>query len=77
MAVLEVLVYPDQRLKQKSQPVEEFNESLLSFIFDLEETLRAGPPSVGIAAPQVGRFERIVLVDVSCKPKLKITAAWL
>lgn len=71
MAVLEVLVYPDQRLKQKSHPVEKFNESLLNFISDLEETMGAGPPSVGIAAPQVGRFERIILVDVSCKPKLK------
>jgi peptide deformylase len=71
MAVLEVLVYPDHRLKQKSQPVQEFNESLLQFVSDLEETMDAGPPSVGIAAPQVGRFERIVLVDISCKPKLK------
>ncbi len=71
MAVLEVLVYPDARLKQKSRPVEEFSEPLLHFIADLEETMAAGPPSVGIAAPQVGRFERILLVDVSCKPKIK------
>ncbi len=33
--------------------------------------MRAGPRGVGIAAPQVGRFERIVIVDVSCKPKIK------
>ncbi len=71
MAVLEVLVYPDQRLTEISRPVEKFNESLLRFIADLEATMSAGPPSVGIAAPQVGRFERIVLIDVSCKPKIK------
>jgi peptide deformylase len=71
MAVLEVLVYPDQRLKQISRPVEKFDEALLRFVADLEETMGVGPPSVGIAAPQVGRFERIVLVDVSCKPKIK------
>ncbi|GJL78042.1 MAG: peptide deformylase [Nitrospinaceae bacterium] len=71
MAVLDVLVYPDKRLKQISRPVEKFDESLLQFVSDLEETMAAGPPSVGIAAPQVGRFERIVLVDVSCKPKIK------
>ncbi len=71
MAVLEILVYPDQRLKQKSKPVEVFNDSLLQFIADLEETMRAGPGGVGIAAPQVGRFERIIVVDVSCKPKIK------
>lgn len=71
MAVSEILVYPDPRLKQKSKPVEEFNESLLQFLADLEETMRAGTGGVGIAAPQVGRFERIIIVDVSCKPKIK------
>ncbi|NIQ01385.1 MAG: peptide deformylase [Nitrospinaceae bacterium] len=65
-----VLVYPDPRLKQVSRPVESFDDSLREFLGDLEETLRAGPAAVGIAAPQVGRFERIVLVDVSCKPKI-------
>ena len=33
--------------------------------------MRAGPGGVGIAAPQVGRFERIIVVDVSSKPKIK------
>ena len=63
--------YPDPRLKQISKPVAQFDDSLRSFILDLEETLRAGPGGVGIAAPQVGRFERIVIVDVSSKPKIK------
>jgi peptide deformylase len=71
MAVLEILVYPDQRLKQKSKPVEVFDESLSQFVVDLEESMRTGPGGVGIAAPQVGRFERIILVDVSSKPKIK------
>ncbi len=71
MSVLKILVYPDQRLKQESKPVAVFNESLVQFIADLEETMRAGPGGVGIAAPQVGRFERIIIVDVSCKPKIK------
>ena len=71
MAVLDILVYPDPRLKQVSKPVAQFDDSLRSFILDLEETLRAGPGGVGIAAPQVGRFERIVIVDVSGKPKIR------
>jgi len=71
MAVLDILVYPDPRLKQISKPVTEFDDSLRNFILDLEETLRAGPGGVGIAAPQVGHFERIVIVDVSSKPKIK------
>ena len=65
MAVLEILTYPDARLKQESAPVERFDDALRAFVADLEETRRAGPGAVGIAAPQVGRFERIVIVDVS------------
>jgi len=70
MAVLEILTYPDPRLKQESVPVTHFTDELRAFIQDLEETMRAGPGGVGIAAPQVGRFERIVIVDVSAKPKV-------
>ena len=69
MALLDILVYPDEKLKQVSQPVEEFSEDLKKFIENLEETFRSFPGCVGIAAPQVGRFERIVLVDISHKPK--------
>ena len=70
MAILDVLVYPDTRLKRVSSSVKNFDDDLSKFIFDLEETMRAGPPSVGIAAPQVGRFERIVIIDVSSKPDI-------
>jgi peptide deformylase len=65
MAVLEILSYPDERLKQESTPVNGIDDALRAFIADLEETMDAGPGGVGIAAPQVGRFERIVIVDCS------------
>jgi peptide deformylase len=65
MAVLEILKIPDERLKQVSDPVEHFDDALRAFIADLEETRRDGPAAVGIAAPQVGHFQRIVIVDVS------------
>ncbi|MBU0499171.1 MAG: peptide deformylase [Gammaproteobacteria bacterium] len=65
MAVLEILTIPDERLKQSSAPVEVFDDALRAFIADLEETRLAGPGAVGIAAPQVGRFQRICIVDVS------------
>ena len=67
MAVLDILAVPDERLRQESEPVTEFDDGLLAFIDDLEETRLAGPSAVGIAAPQVGRFQRIVIVDVSGK----------
>lgn len=71
MGILDVLTYPDSRLKQTSEPVECFDQELRDFVSDLEQTMRAGPGGVGIAAPQVGRLMRIAIVDVSSKPKLK------
>lgn len=70
MAVLEVLQYPDPRLKQVSAPVIAFDAALRAFLADLESTMRAGRGSVGIAAPQVNHFLRIVIVDVSSKPDI-------
>jgi len=67
MPVLDILQYPDPRLKQESSPVEVFDEALGLFLLNLEETMRAGPGGVGIAAPQVGHFQRIAIVDVSAR----------
>ena len=69
MAVLEILAIPDERLKQESQPVTVFDDELRAFIADLEETRQAGPAAVGIAAPQVDRHQRIVIVDCSTTRK--------
>lgn len=65
MAILEILKLPDERLKQVSAPVEAFDDELCAFIDDLEETRLNGPGAVGIAAPQVGRPWRIVIIDCS------------
>lgn len=69
MAILDILKLPDPRLKQVSSPVERFDAELKGFIADLEETRLAGPAAVGIAAPQVGRLQRILILDVSARPK--------
>lgn len=65
MAILDILKAPDERLKQESAPVERFDGELRAFIADLEQTRLDGPAAVGIAAPQVGRLQRLVIVDVS------------
>ncbi|AOU98972.1 peptide deformylase [Acidihalobacter yilgarnensis] len=65
MAVLEVLHWPDERLRQVSEEVVLFDAALRAFIGDLEATRQAGPSAVGIAAPQVGYHRRIVIVDCS------------
>ena len=71
MAVLDILTYPDERLRQVSAPVEQFDAALQAHIDDLESARRAGPGAVGIAAPQVGWFERVVIVDVSGRKKTR------
>jgi len=71
MAVLEILVYPDERLKQVATPVENFDRELRDFVADLEDTMRSGPACVGLAATQVGNPLRIAIVDVSIKPRIR------
>lgn len=71
MALLEILHYPDARLKEISVPVTCFDAELHSFLDDFLETLHAAPGCVGLAAPQVARFQRIAIVDVSGKPKIR------
>jgi peptide deformylase len=71
VAVLEILTYPDERLRQLSAPVEKFDTAFQRRIDDLEETRLAGPGAVGIAAPQVGWFERVIIVDVSGRKKTR------
>ena len=71
MAKKDILLYPDSRLKEISTDVEHFDEDLLSFIQDLEDTMGEGPGAVGIAAPQIGKAIRVVIVDVSSRKKIK------
>jgi len=71
MTVLDIITYPDVRLKQVADEVKIFDAKLVGFIQDLDETMAAGPGGVGIAATQVGVMQRIVIVDVSNYPRLK------
>ncbi len=71
MTVLDIITYPDARLKQVADEVKIFDAELAAFTQDLEETMAAGPGGVGIAATQVGVMQRIVIVDVSNYPRLK------
>lgn len=71
MPVLKILTYPDERLRQVSSPVQQFDAAFQRRVDDLEETRLAGPGAVGIAAPQVSWFERVVIVDVSGRRKTR------
>ncbi|HEY3490552.1 MAG TPA: peptide deformylase [Candidatus Deferrimicrobiaceae bacterium] len=65
MAILPILIFPDPVLKEVARKVERFTPELSLRVDDLVETMRAMPGGVGIAAPQVGWTERVVIVDVS------------
>lgn len=63
MPLLDILVYPDSALKLKSVPVENIGPETDSLLDDMAETMRAAD-GVGLAAPQVGRNIRVLVVDV-------------
>jgi peptide deformylase len=57
--------YPHQTLKEVCSSVTTFDAQLASLIRDLVDTMRTGPGSVGVAAPQIGVPLRVCVVDVS------------
>ncbi len=65
MAVREILVYPDPRLKTVCTPVARVDAEVAGLIRDLIDTMVAAGHSVGVAAPQIGATRRVVVVDVS------------
>ena len=69
MAVKEVLVYPDPRLKKVCSPINEIDKPAQQLLVDLVDTMVDAGHSVGIAAPQIGTLLRAAVVDVS-KSKL-------
>ena len=62
--ILPVLQYPDPRLARVSEPVGEITPELREFVADMVETMYARD-GIGLAAPQVGRAIRLVVIDVS------------
>lgn len=64
MAVLDILVYPDQRLRQMAEPVEIFNSDLHRLIDDMAETMYQAP-GIGLAAMQVNVPRRVIVMDNS------------
>lgn len=65
MAVKEILLYPDSRLKETCAPIDDFDDSARSLLKDLVDTMVDAGHSVGVAAPQIGDIRRAVVVDVS------------
>lgn len=64
MAILNILHFPDPRLRRKALPVEEFNADLVTLKEDMLETMYAAP-GIGLAAVQVNILKRMMVIDVS------------
>ena len=60
-----IIYVPDARLSTPCAPVTRFNHELRALALDLEDTMRAGKGSVGVAAPQIGEMGRVTVVDTS------------
>jgi peptide deformylase len=64
MARLQILEYPDPRLRTRAQPVEVFDAALAKLAEDMFETMYEAP-GVGLAATQVDVHKRLIVMDVS------------
>ncbi|MDO4936341.1 MAG: peptide deformylase [Sutterellaceae bacterium] len=64
MALLPIVQYPDPRLAMKADPVTVFDDELKQLAADMAETMYEAP-GVGLAATQIGRNIRMVVIDIS------------
>ncbi|HEY9201765.1 MAG TPA: peptide deformylase [Gammaproteobacteria bacterium] len=64
MPVLDILEFPDERLRTRAKPVEEVTDEIRQLVDDMFETMYAAP-GIGLAATQVNVHQRVVVIDIS------------
>lgn len=64
MPLLEILKYPDDRLRKKAAPINDYGDSLQKQIDSMFETMYAAP-GIGLAATQVNIHKQLFVLDVS------------
>jgi len=64
MALRDILVLPDKRLRSVSRPVVEISDEIRTLVADMFETMYDAP-GVGLAAVQVGVPSRLIVMDLS------------
>ncbi len=62
MAIREIVKVPDPVLRRKAHKITNFDKNLQTLIDDMIETMREAP-GVGLAAPQVGVSERLIVIE--------------
>lgn len=63
MAVYRILEIGDPTLREKSQEVTKFNDSLAKLLTNMADTMYDAD-GVGLAAPQIGVLKRVVVIDI-------------
>jgi peptide deformylase len=66
MAVRDILILPDKRLRLNSEPVQAVDKTLRKLVDDMFETMYAAP-GIGLAAIQIGVAQRVVTMDLAKK----------
>ena len=64
LMILPILEYPDPLLAEKSAPIKEIDDDLRRLAANMAETMYDAE-GIGLAAPQVGRAQRLIVVDIS------------
>jgi peptide deformylase len=64
MAIREILIAPDPRLKVKARRVDKVDARIRTLMDDMLETMYAAP-GIGLAAPQVGEAVQVIVLDVA------------
>lgn len=64
MPVLDILEFPDERLRTRAKPVEEVTDEIRQLVDDMFETMYVAP-GIGLAATQVNVHQRVVVIDIS------------
>lgn len=64
MAKLDILTFPDSRLRRAAEPVETVDDGVRRLVDDMLETMYAAP-GIGLAAIQVNVPQRVIVIDIS------------
>src|SRR4029079_6172603 len=70
MAVCDILIIPDKRLRLKSEPVKAVDKTLRALIDDMFETMYERP-GIGLPGIQIGAARRVVTIDLAKKDEPK------
>ncbi len=76
MTVLKIFTYPDPVLRRQTQTITTFDDPLKQLAADMAETMWDAP-GVGLAAPQVGRSVKLIVVDISDRPGNDKEKQWM